>query len=288
MTNSPPKTREVYLIDGARTPFLKAKSTPGPFKAADLAVAAGRPLLERQPFKPSDLDEVILGCMIPAADEANIGRVVSLRLGCGKKVPGWTVQRNCASGMQAVDSALKDIQSGRANLVLAGGTEAMSHSPVMFNHGMVTWLGKWMKAKNIMQKIAAITQFRPSMLAPEIALLKGLRDPIVGLSMGQTTEVIADKFGITRTQMDEYATRSHKRLAAAIDEGRLANEIEIAIDGDGRYYDVDDGLRRDSSVERLAKLRSIFDRPYGKVTAGNSSQVTDGSAWCLLASEEAV
>ncbi len=288
MTKSALNTPDVYLIDGSRTPFLKAQSAPGPFKASDLAVNAGRPLLARQPFRPDQLDEVILGCMIPAADEANIGRVVALRLGCGKQVPGWTVQRNCASGMQAVDSARKDIQLGRANLVLAGGTEAMSHSPVLFNHSMVKWLGSWMRSKSIGQKISAITKFRPSMLAPEIALLKGLSDPIVGLSMGQTTEVIAERFDITRTEMDEYAVRSHQRLAAAIDEGLLSEEVETIIDGNGRYYDVDDGLRRDSSVERLAKLRSIFDRPYGKVTAANSSQVTDGSAWCLLASADAV
>ncbi len=280
--------RPVYIIDGSRTPFLKAQSGTGPFKASDLAVAAGRPLLARQSFLAEQLDEVILGCMIPAADEANIGRVVALRLGCGKNVPAYTVQRNCASGMQAVDSALKDIQLGKANLVLAGGTEAMSHAPIMFNHDMVNWLGAWMKSKTLGQKLKAISQFRPNMLRPEIALLKGLSDPIVGLSMGQTTEVIAERFGITRTQMDEYAVRSHQRLAAAIDEGHFANEVETIIDGNGRYYDVDDGLRRDSSVERLAKLRAIFDRPYGNVTAGNSSQVTDGSAWCILASESAV
>ncbi len=280
------KAREVYIVDGSRTPFLKSQNVPGAFRASDLAVAAGRPLLERQPFSPEDLDEVVLGCMIPGADEANIGRVVALRLGCGKKVPGYTVQRNCASGMQAVDSAVKDIQLCRRDLVLAGGTESMSHSPILFKESMATWLGNWAKAKTMKQKLAALSTLRPGMLTPEIALLKGLSDPIVGLSMGQTTEVIAQRFGITREQMDEYAVRSHERLAAAIDSGLFDFEVETIIDGKGRYFDVDDGLRRDSSIERLAKLRAIFDRPYGKVTAGNSSQVTDGSAWCILASEE--
>src|SRR5512146_819932 len=117
--------REVYVVDGLRTPFLKARGIPGPFRAADLAVAAGKALLLRQPFAPEELDEVILGCIIPGPDEANIARVVSLRLGCGKGVPAWTVQRKCGSGMQAIDAAAMDIAHGRAELVLAGGTESM-------------------------------------------------------------------------------------------------------------------------------------------------------------------
>src|SRR6185312_16853146 len=117
--------REVYVVDGLRTPFLKARGKPGPFSASDLAVNAGRELLARQPFAPTELGEVVLGCMMPSPDEANIARLVALRLGCGKAVPAWTVQRNCASGMQALDSAIKDIATGRHDLVLAGGTEAM-------------------------------------------------------------------------------------------------------------------------------------------------------------------
>ena len=101
----------VYVIDGARTPFLKSKNRPGVFSAADLATQAGRSLLTRQKFSPTDLDEVILGCAAPSVDEVNIGRVAALRMGCGKRVPGWTVMRNCASGMQAIDSAMANIQS---------------------------------------------------------------------------------------------------------------------------------------------------------------------------------
>src|SRR5690348_8542142 len=113
--------REVYIVDGARTPFLKAQGKPGPFSASDLAVKASKQLLERQSFSPTELNEIVLGCVMPSADEANIGRLVALRLGCGHAVPGWTVQRNCASGMQALDSAAKDIGIGRHDLVLAGG-----------------------------------------------------------------------------------------------------------------------------------------------------------------------
>ena len=124
--------RTVYIIDGSRTPCLKAQGIPGPFTASDLAVHSARPLLARQPFEPSDLDEVILGCIMPGPDEANIGRVVALRLGCGNRVPAWTVQRNCGSGMQAIDNAAHNIASGRADLILTGGTESMSYAPLLF------------------------------------------------------------------------------------------------------------------------------------------------------------
>jgi acetyl-CoA C-acetyltransferase len=279
--------RRVYVVDGARTPFLKAQKGLGPFTGSDLAVNAGRPLLLRQPFGPEAFDEVIVGAAMPSADEANIGRVVSLRLGCGDKVPAWTVMRNCASGMQALDSAMVNILAGRSRLVLAGGTDAMSHAPLLFGPAMVNWLANWYAAKSVGQKAGLATQFRLSHLAPVIAILRGLTDPIVKLSMGSTAEIVAKRFGITRTMMDEYAVESHRRVAFAQDNGHLA-EVEPMYGPDGKVYAADDGVRRDSSVEKLAKLRPVFDRTYGNVTAGNSSQVTDGAAMAILASEDVV
>ncbi|MDI9819433.1 MULTISPECIES: acetyl-CoA C-acetyltransferase [unclassified Legionella] len=278
--------REVYVVDGSRTPFLKAKGV-GPFSSSDLAVAAGMPLLNRQPFSPSELDEVIIGSAMPGPDEANIARVVALRLGCGERVPAFTVMRNCASGMQALDNAAMQIASGRSNLVLAGGTEAMSHAPLLFNQKMAVWLSSWFAAKSVSQRAALITKFRPGFLAPVIALLRGLTDPIVGLNMGQTAEKVAYRFNITREQMDSFASESHQRLALAYAEGRM-EEVVPVIDYKGRVYSQDDGIRPDSTVERLAKLKPYFDKKYGMVTAGNSSQVTDGACLLLLASAEAI
>lgn len=279
--------KAVYIVDGSRTPFLKSQGIPGPFAAADLAVYAGRALLQRQPFSPTEFDEVILGCIMPSPEEANIGRVVSLRLGCGDEVPAWTVQRNCASGMQSIDSGVRNILAGRANLVLAGGTEAMSRAPLLFSNAMATWLGGFMAAKGFPGKARALVKFRPQLLKPVIALIKGLTDPVVGLNMGQTAEVLAHRFDISRLDMDSYAARSHQRLAAAQAESRLS-EIEVLYDHAGQFYDHDDGVRADSSVEKLAKPRPVFDREFGRVTAGNSSQITDGAAWVILASEKAV
>jgi len=280
-------TRKVYIVDGSRTPQLKSRGKVGPFSAGDLAVAAAKPLLLRNNFPLDALDEVILGCMMPGEREANIARVAALRMGIPQSVPAWTVQRNCASGMQSIDSAYKNIGNGDADLILAGGTESMSRAPVMHNHTMVDWLGEMMRARSIGQKLQVISKLRGKHLKPVIALLYGLTDDTVGLNMGETAEIIANNFGITRQQMDEYAMNSHHRLAKAFEAGYL-DEIEVLYDGKGNYYDHDDGVRPDSTVESLAKLRPAFDRKYGKVTAGNSAQITDGAAWVLLASEDAV
>jgi len=281
------KSRDVYIVDGRRTPFLKAKGKPGPFLASDLAVNAARPLLLQNHIDKSKLDEVIVGCVMPTADEANIARIIALRLGIPDSVPAWTVQRNCASGMQSLDCAFQNIQQGKSNLILAGGTESMSHAPVIYNDLMVNWLSAFMGAKTLKQKISLFSKLRPIHLKPIIALVRGLSDPIVGLSMGQTTEEIAYRFNINRDQMDQYAITSHQRLGDATDKGHL-DEIEAIYDNAGAYFDSDDGIRRDSSVPNLAKLKPYFDRKYGMVTPGNSAQITDGAAMLLLASKSAV
>lgn len=278
---------DVYIVDGVRTPFLKAKGKPGPFSASDLAVSAGQELLKRQPFSPKDLDEVVLGCVMPSPDEANIARVVALRLGCGKAVPAWTVQRNCASGMQALDSAVKDIALGRANLVLAGGTEAMSRAPLLYNEGMTNWFAGMAGAKDWKMKLKQVATFKPSYLKPVIALLRGLTDPTVNLSMGQTAELLAYRFNITREQMDQFALESHQRVMQAQEEEHL-KEVKPSYATNGSFFALDDGVRHDSSMEKLASLKPFFDKKFGSVTAGNSSQVSDGAALLLLASKEAI
>ncbi len=279
--------RRVYVVDGSRTPFLRAQNKLGPFTGSDLAVNAGRPLLLRQPFGADAFDEVILGAAMPSSEEANIARVVSLRLGCGDKVPAWTVMRNCASGLQALDSAFVNIVAGRSRLVLAGGTDAMSHAPLLYGPAMANWFMALNAAKGGGAKAAVAAKFRVTMLAPVIAILNGLTDPIVKLTMGSTAEIVARRFGITRQMMDEFAVESHRRVAFAQDNGRL-EEVEPMYGPDGKVYAADDGVRRDSSTERLAKLKPVFDRTYGNVTAGNSSQVTDGAAMLILASEDVV
>ncbi|MBP9726268.1 MAG: acetyl-CoA C-acetyltransferase [Gammaproteobacteria bacterium] len=284
MSNQKP----VYIVDMSRTPFIKAEQGPGAFSASDLAVAACRPMLLRQSFLPTELGEVITGCMMPSSEEANISRVISLRIGCGKEVPAYTVQRNCASGMQAIDCAMKDIQLERHDLALAGGVDAMSRAPLLFNSGMTAWFSRFASSKNVSQKIKTLLQFRPQFLAPEIALLKGLTDHTVRMSMGQTAEEVAYRYQISREAMDAYALQSHMRAMQAQKDKSLTNIVPLINPRNGNVIAIDNGVRADSSLERLAKLKPFFDKPFGAVTAGNSSQITDGAAYMLLASEAAV
>ncbi len=286
---------DIFIVDGARTPFLKARNRPGPFSASDLATAAGKALLARTPFEASELDEVILGCAAPSVDEVNIGRVAALRMGCGLGVPGWTVMRNCASGMQSVDSAVANLIAGRSRLVLAGGTDALSRTPLLVSESMVEWLADWSAAKTLGRRGALLARLRPRFFAPVIGIMRGLTDPVCGLHMGQTAENLAHRFGISRERMDEYASMSHQRVLNAERNGWLSKdhdglmaELVPVFDGKGTLYARDDGVREDSTPENLARLRPFFDRPFGAVTAGNSSQITDGAVWLVIAGEQAV
>jgi acetyl-CoA C-acetyltransferase len=183
---------------------------------------------------------------------------------------------------------MANIHCGRSQLVLAGGVDALSRAPLLYSDAMVRWFAGWMGARSLGQKLAMLKKFRPGYLAPVIGIMKGLTDPIVGQLMGQTAENLAWKFGITREDMDAFAVESHRRVAAAQDAGHFASELVPLIDRDGTVYGEDDGLRRDASMAGLAKLKPFFDKKYGRVTPANSSQITDGATWLVLASEEAV
>lgn len=281
-------SQRVFLVDGARTPFIKAKSGPGPFTPVDLAVQCGRPLLARQRFDRKAFDLVILGCVNVIADEMNPARVAALRLGMGEDMVAFTTQINCGSGMQSIDTAFRYIRAGTHQMILAGGTEALSHAPLTLRQSAVEWFGKMNSAKGPLDQAKAMTSIRPEFFKPVVGLERGLTDPITSLSMGQTAEVLAHRFGIDRKTADTYAMQSHHRLATAQKSGALDSEVMPAFAKDGTVYDHDDGVRPDSDMEGLSKPKPVFEPPYGKVTAGNSSQITDGASWCILASEAAV
>ena len=248
----------------------------------------GRPLLLRQPFAPDAFDQVILGCVNVIADEMNPARVAALRLGMGDAMTAFTVQINCGSGMQSIDTAYRYIQDGISDLILAGGAESLSHAPLVFNRRAVAWFARLNGARDPWSKVMAMLGFRLSFLTPVIGLERGLTDPITDLNMGQTAELVAHLFHISRRQADEYAAQSQNRLARAQLDGHFKDEIEPAFARDGTLYDHDDGVRPDSTADSLAKLKPAFERPWGKVTPGNSSQITDGASWVILASEDAV
>jgi acetyl-CoA C-acetyltransferase len=254
----------------------------------DLAVACGRPLLLRQPFAPDAFDQVILGCVNVLADEMNPARVAALRLGMGEAMTAFTVQINCGSGMQSIDTAYQYIREGQSDLILAGGAEALSQAPLIYRKGAVDWYARLFGARDVWSRIKAIAGFRPSFFKPVLGLERGLTDPVVELNMGQTAEILAHLFHVSRRDADQFAVESQHRLANAQKEGWFAGELEPTFARDGKVFDHDDGVRPDSTVEKLAELKPAFERPWGKVTAGNSSQITDGASWLILASEQAV
>ena len=231
---------------------------------------------------------VILGCVNVIADEMNPARVAALRLGMGEAMVAFTVQINCGSGMQSIDTAFRYIREGKSDLILAGGTEALSHAPLVLRDEAVDWLAGMQKSSNPLATAQSAVRIRPSHLKPVVGLERGLTDPITDLSMGQTAELLAHHFGITRQMADAYSVESHKRLAAAQEAGTLDGEVLPAFDRDGKVYRRDDGVRADSTIKKLGGLKPVFEKPFGRVTAGNASQVTDGASWCILASGEAV
>ena len=242
----------------------------------------------RQPFPPDAFDQVILGCVNVLADEMNPARVAALRLGMGEAMTAFTVQINCGSGMQSIDTAYRYIREGVSNLILAGGAEALSQAPLIFRKSAVDWYARLFGARDLWSRLKAFAGFRPSFFQPVIGLERGLTDPVVELNMGQTAEILAHVFHISRHDADQYAVESQQRLANAQKEGWFKGELEPTFSRDGKVYDHDDGVRPDSTVEKLAELKPAFERPWGKVTAGNSSQITDGASWVILASEQAV
>ncbi len=274
-----------WILAGVRTPFAKAGSVFKRTPSYELGRIAAAEVIARSELDPARLDEVVFGhCAMPA-EAANSSRIVALRAGVPERVPAVTLHRNCASGMEAVANACHRIGSGDAHLVLAGGMENMSMIPLQFSYQYSDYLEMLMRAKSPAAKLGAALRFRPSMLTPRITLAEGLTDLVCGLNMGQTAEVLAREFRITRERQDEYALRSHQRAVAARE--KLREEIVPVYPGP-RYEPVRDdvGPREGQTLEALAKLKPYFDRKNGTVTVGNSCQVTDGAAALLVGDDE--
>jgi len=270
-----------WILGGVRTPFAKAGGAFRATPAYELGRIAMAELMARHELDPARLDQVIFGNCAQPAEAANVTRVTALRAGVPERVPGFTVHRNCASGMEAVADATYRIACGEAKLILAGGMESMSQIPLMYRSSYAEWLEGLTRAKTAPQKLAAAARFRPAMLTPRIAILEGLTDYTCGLNMGQTAEVLAREFLIGREAQDAFALQSHQRAVAA--RGRLRDEIvPVFPDPDHQVVRDDVGPRENQTLEALAKLKPYFDRRNGTVTVGNSCQVTDGAVALLL------
>lgn len=282
--------KPVYLVDGKRTPQVKSGADLKEIAAPYLGHYLIRHLVDKYALPHDQIDEVIVGNTGTPAKYPNVGRVIALEAGLHKKTSGYSVHRNCASGMEALSQAYDKISSGRAEMVFAGGVENMSQMPLMFNKQMTEFFMELMKAKTPAQKLKVVTTFRPQFLAPVIAIEQGLTDPFCGRNMGQTAETLAREFGISRLEQDEFANMSHHRAATATKEGKFREEILPITAGDklDKMIADDIGFRANSTVEGLGKLKPYFERETGTVTVGNACPITDGGSMWLLASEEAV
>jgi len=281
-------TKRLVIVDGVRTPFCKAGTDLASMGADELGRIAVSALLTKTGLDPGLTDEVIFGCVAQPPDAANVARVIALRSGIPESVPAVTVQRNCASGCEALTLAQERLQSGRGSIFIVGGTESMSNIPLIYKQSAVDKFGRVARAKSLVQRLKSFAAFRPSDFQPRIGLLLGLTDPVSGLNMGETAEVLAREFALTRDEQDAFALQSHQRAMAA--RGKLAEEIFPAFNlKEGRKSGAitqDNGPRENQSREALAKLKPVFDRRTGSVTAGNSSQVTDGAVALLVMSEK--
>ena len=274
-------TQRLVIIDGVRTPFCKAGTELASLSADSLGRIAVDALLTRTGLDPQLVDELIFGCVGQPMDAANIARVIALRAGLPESVPAMTVHRNCASGFEALTTAAERMAAGRGSVFIVGGTESMSNVPMLFQESAARHFAALARSKTAVKKLAALTDFRPADFEPRLGLKMGLTDPVSGLNMGETAELLARESAITREQQDTFALQSHERVLAA--EARLAEEI-CPVFLNGHAIAKDNGPRSDQSMAVLGGLRPIFEK-YGSVTAGNSSQITDGAVALLVMTE---
>ena len=273
----------LVIVDGIRTPFCKMGTDLAGLGADELGRIAVSALLTRTDLDPALIDEVIFGCVAQPADAANVARVIALRAGIPKSVPAVTVHRNCASGFEALTQAHEKILAGRGEIFVVGGTESMSNIPLLFNSTAAKKFGQLARAKTFMQRAKAFAAFRPADFKPRIGLMLGLTDPVGNLNMGETAEVLAREYEISRPVQDAFALRSHQQAAAARE--KFAEEICPVFQADEKVVTQDNGIRESQSFDALAKLKPQFDRRNGTVTAGNASQITDGAVALLVMSE---
>ena len=271
------------LIEGVRTPFTKAGTQLKNLHASQLGKIVFRELIDRENI--SQVDEVIVGNVGQPSDTVNIARVIAVQSGLPESISAFTVARNCASGMESITSASARIQAGAYPAALVGGVESMSNYPLLFSEGLRKLLIEFFQSRNTTQKFKALAKIRLSHLKPRFAIVEGLTDPFVGLNMGETAEVLAKEFHISRQEQDQFALESHQKTIKAQKENKLQNEI-IPVLSSQQMVQKDAGPREDQSLEKLKKLKPYFDRKYGSVTVGNSCPITDGACALYMTSKQ--
>lgn len=295
--------RDVVIVEGVRTPFAKADTKLKDVHPAELGRVAVHELIERSNLDVNVVDEVIIGNTGTPSDAVNISRVIALRAGLPQQVPAVSVHRNCASAMESITTGFDRIRSGTADVIIAGGAESMSQMPLIMSRPFVKAFQRLMGAKGTGAQLSALFNlFRTDMRQikelmttgpmqqsphkPRVAIMEGLTDPFVGINMGQTAEILAKDWGITRETQDEFALSSHKKASAAMASGRMAEEIAPVFTPPSykEYVAQDVGPRAEQTMEQLGKLKPFFDRKFGTITVGNACPITDGAGAVLLMS----
>jgi acetyl-CoA acyltransferase len=278
-------TRRVAIIRGIRTPFAKSGTHYARLTALDLGKLAVTELIERSGIDPNSVQEVVFGNVIPSVKAPNIAREIVLGTGLPRQIPGYTVGKACASANQAIAAASDMIVRGYADTVVAGGAESLSDVPILFSRNMVEAFMRANKARSALARVGAFKSVRLKDLAPDTP---AIAESTTGLSMGESAEKMAKENGITREAQDRFALQSHQRAAAATESGRFKDEVMTVLvpPSFDEVVDKDNLIRADSTLESMAKLKPVFDRKYGSITAANASPLTDGAAAVLLMSEE--
>ena len=274
----------IAIVDGLRSPIAKANGKLNDVSADTLGAIIIKELVLKNNLRYEQFDEVIIGNVAQPANSANIARIMAIKAGFPQSTPAYTVHRNCASGMQSISSAIEKINSNQGDLYLVGGVESMSNIPLLYSDELRNLITKFAYAKSLTQKIKLLSSFRFGFLKPTIGLIAGLSDPISGKIMGITAENLANEFKISRLAQDEYALNSHLKTQKAIELGKFKDEIHPIMTKNASLLQ-DDGVRFNQTIEALSKLNPIFDRLSGTVTAGNSSQVSDGACSLIVCTE---
>ncbi len=272
------------IVDGIRSPFCKAGTNMAGVNADDLGAVIVKELIAKTDISADLIDEVIIGNVGQPANAPNIARVIALKAGLAEKVLAYTVNRNCASGMQSITTGYEKLLAGNGNVVIAGGTESMSGYPLIYGKKMTDLFVHLMKSKTLSQKLATLSKFRLGFLKPILSIVEGLTDPVCSLNMGQTAEVLAREFFISREEQDIFALNSHAKASKAQQAGFFNDEIHpILLPPKYRQIQqIDNSIRHDQDLTKLAKLRPYFDRVAGTVTVANSCPVTDGAGAVLI------
>ncbi len=278
--------RSVAVIAGARTPFCKAGGAFIRRSAVQLGAVAARETMLRAGIRPERVDQIIFGIVSAPVGAPNIAREIGLEAAFPMSVPAYTVSQACISSNHSITSAADQIALGKSDVILAGGAETLSDVPILYGRKFRDALFTASKARSVGDRLRAFRSVRLNDLAP---VAPAIAEPSTGQTMGQSAEKMAKDFGIRRAAQDRFAANSHARAVAAWSAGEFNARVAPVAIPKGRELTLierDDHPREDTTEEKLAKLKPVFDRDYGTVTAGNASPLTDGASAVLLAAEE--